>query len=825
MIRALSRPASAVLAALVLLSGLSVLAVASAPPSGATHFRATQLSWHKSANPNTPRLVEFHFTGSFRRSYFTQQGYSANVGTTVPIQATDSISGLFFGDGQRLTDFNATVVSIDSANDQLTVEAHLTHTYSGTATTFTAYYHNCCRLSGPAHRNNPDRASRQETLVSLAAGVTASPESAVSPVVDCPVNALCQFFVPATDADSADLSYRLATSAEASGTGANSGFIQPRSTNGANVASMHPTTGLYSWNTTGASMASGNTASFFSTQVVVEKRLPGVPTPVSKLAVDFFIRVNPTTSPNQAPVFVSPPTPANGATIDVVAGQEATFDVRATDANNNATVTLGTLALPAGATFTKVNGNPATGTFRWTPSAVGQTFITLTAQDQFGLQATQRTVRIVAGDGTPPVITGPGSQDLQATGPGGAVATFSATALDETSGARPVSCSPASGSTFPIGETTITCTASDAAGNVATSTGVITVADSAGPVLSLADVQAEAAGPTGAVVTFTASATDAVDGARPVSCSPASGSAFPLGATSVSCSASDTRGNRSTGTFIVTVSDTTAPVLVLPGDLTAEATGPSGTTVAWSASASDLVDGSVPVSCGPASGALFALGTTPVACQADDAAGNVAEGSFRVGVVDTTGPAVQYTGPTTVEATRPGGAAVVLTGTATDLVDGGLAATCTTPAGTTLPLGVHLVTCRAVDDAGNVGTVEASVTVQDTVAPVVSVPGDTTIEATGPAGAPHTFVASAADAVTPTPATSCTADSGSTFPLGTTTVTCTATDGSGNVGTATFRVSVVDTTGPAITTPGTVVEEATGPNGAVVAFAAAATDV
>lgn len=825
MTRALPRAASAVLAALVLVSALGVLVVATAPPSEATHFRATQLAWHRSTNPNTPRLVEFHFSGSFRRSYFTQMSYSANVGTTVPIQATDSISGLFFGDGQRLNSFNATVVSVDSANDQLTVDAHLLHTYPGTATSFTAYYHNCCRLSGPAHRNNPDRASRQETLVNLGAGVTASPESGVSPIVDCPVSALCQFFVPATDADGAELSYRLATSAEASGTGTGSGFVQPRSANGANVASVDPATGLYSWNTSGASMAPGNTPSFFSTQVVVEKKLAGGTTPVSKLAVDFFIRVNPSTSPNQPPVFVSPPTPANGATIEVAAGQQATFDVRATDADNKATVTLGTLALPAGATFTKTNGNPATATFTWTPTVVGQTFITLTAQDQFGLQATQRTVRILAGDGTPPVITGPGDHDLQATGPGGAVATFSATAMDETSGARPVTCTPVSGSTFPIGQTTVTCTAADAAGNTATSTGVVTVVDTAGPVLSLSNVQAEATGPAGAPVAYTASADDAVDGPRPVSCSPASGSTFPLGPTTVSCSSADTRGNVRTGTFMVTVSDTTAPVLLLPGDLTAEATGPGGAVVAWTASASDAVDGPVPVACNPGPGAPFALGATPVLCGAADGAGNAAEGRFSVRVVDTTGPTVQYTGPTTVEATGPAGAAVALTGTASDLVDGGVAASCTTPAGTTLALGVHLVTCTAVDAAGNPGTVDASVTVVDTVAPVVSVPADATVEAIGPDGAPHTFVASAADAVSPDPAASCTADSASTFPLGTTEVTCTATDGSGNVGTASFRVTVVDTTGPAITTPGTVVEEATGPNGAVVAFAASATDL
>ena len=58
---------------------------------------------------------------------------------------------------------------------------------------------------------------------------------------------------------------------------------------------------------------------------------------------------------------------------------------------------------------------------------------------------------------------------------------------------------------------------------------------------------------SGAIVTYLASAVDLVDGARPVTCTPASGSAFAIGSTSVSCSASDTRGNTATGSFVVTV--------------------------------------------------------------------------------------------------------------------------------------------------------------------------------------------------------------------------------------------------------------------------------
>ena len=74
----------------------------------------------------------------------------------------------------------------------------------------------------------------------------------------------------------------------------------------------------------------------------------------------------------------------------------------------------------------------------------------------------------------------------------------------------------------------------------------------------------------------------------PVTCTPASGSTFPLGATTVSCSATDKAGNTATGTFAVTVQDKTPPVVTVPADMTVDATGPSGAVVTFTVSALDL---------------------------------------------------------------------------------------------------------------------------------------------------------------------------------------------------------------------------------------------
>jgi rhamnogalacturonan endolyase len=84
--------------------------------------------------------------------------------------------------------------------------------------------------------------------------------------------------------------------------------------------------------------------------------------------------------------------------------------------------------------------------------------------------------------------------------------------------------------------------------------------DTAPPSLTLPDDQTvEATGPQGAVVTFSGSAHDTLDGVVPVTFEPLPGSWFPPGITTVRADAVDTWGNTASGSFTVTVRDTTAP--------------------------------------------------------------------------------------------------------------------------------------------------------------------------------------------------------------------------------------------------------------------------
>ncbi len=164
----------------------------------------------------------------------------------------------------------------------------------------------------------------------------------------------------------------------------------------------------------------------------------------------------------------------------------------------------------------------------------------------------------------------------------------------------------------------------------------LSVVSNTPPVLHLpADQTLEATSSAGAVATYVASATDAQDDPAPTpDCSPASGSTFPLGTTTVACTVIDSGGLADSGTFDIDVVDTTPPVLIgVPSGLSVGTTDPSGTAVTWPApSAGDVADPAPSVSCSPASGSTFRIGTTNVTCTTFDASANHASASFDVHV-------------------------------------------------------------------------------------------------------------------------------------------------------------------------------------------------
>jgi hypothetical protein len=330
--------------------------------------------------------------------------------------------------------------------------------------------------------------------------------------------------------------------------------------------------------------------------------------------------------------------------------------------------------------------------------------------------------------------------------------------------------------------------------------------DLTAPVVGAPDeVLAEATGPTGAVVTYTPPLASDNDPTWPaVICDPASGSLFPLGISSVTCSATDNAGNTGQAQFTVNVQDTTPPVVETHADIVVNATGPAGAVVTFTApTASDLVAPLSPtVACDPASGSTFPLGTTTVTCSASDDAGNTGQSQFAVTVQEAGSPIVETHLDMVAEATGPAGAIVTFTPpAATDDDPLHPAVSCLPESGSVFALGETTVTCSATDNDGYTGQSHFKVTVQDTTPPTVVTRADVSVTTIDPAGAVVTFVSpSASDLVGPlSPAVTCSPVSGWTFPLGQTTVTCSAVDAHHNIGASTFKVTVVLTTPPALT--------------------------
>jgi hypothetical protein len=458
---------------------------------------------------------------------------------------------------------------------------------------------------------------------------------------------------------------------------------------------------------------------------------------------------------------------------------------------------------------------------------LGLTTIHWYAKDAANNSATASTDITVLDRGAPSLQL-PADFDVEATGPAGAPVTFSVTASDPVDANVDVTCTPASGALLGLGAHGVDCVATDDSGNHSQGSFIATVKDGTPPSLTVpGDFTVEATGPTGALVSFSASASDLVDTSVDIVCTPASGTVLGLGPHPVACVATDDSGNQSTGNFIVTVADTTAPVLDLPADFAVEATGPAGAQVSFAASASDIVDSNVEVVCTPASGSVLGLGAHGIDCVATDDSGNHSEASFTATVQDTTAPSLSLPADFAVEATGPGGALVDFAVSASDIVDTDVGVVCTPASGNLLALGPHTIACVATDDSGNHGDGSFVVTVADTTAPVIAAASHIgPIEATAAAGALINYTSPAtSDLVDGPGVATCLQASGGFFAIGTTTVNCNATDGHGNQATpVSFTVEVVDTTAPVIAAHGPVGPvEATSSAGASVSYTSPAT--
>jgi hypothetical protein len=428
-------------------------------------------------------------------------------------------------------------------------------------------------------------------------------------------------------------------------------------------------------------------------------------------------------NPDTQPPSVSLTDPVAGSFLDGVVQLAAAAD-------DNQGVTH--VEFYAGATLLGTDATPpAPFMFTWRSNdvAAGPYDLTAKAYDAAGNSAVSPPIHVTV-DRPPSADAGP-AQTVEATSPAGAAVTLTGHGSDPdpgdvlsyrwSDGAALLGTTASITATFPLGTSVASVRVTDSYGRFAESAVTITVQDTTPPVLTVpADVTLEATSAAGAVARFDVSAGDLVDGPVPVECSPASGATLALGTHTVTCSARDAGLKSATAAFAITVQDTTPPTLTVPSDLQLEATSALGAVASFEASATDVVDGRVPVTCTPPSGAVLAIGVHTVTCSAYDADMRSVNATFPITVRDTTPPALIVPADITLEATGPSGAVADFTVSAIDAVDGPVPVACSPAAGVTLALGVHGVTCSAHDARLQTVTGTFTITVQDTHPPSVT---------------------------------------------------------------------------------------------------------
>lgn len=371
----------------------------------------------------------------------------------------------------------------------------------------------------------------------------------------------------------------------------------------------------------------------------------------------------------------------------------------------------------------------------------------------------------------------------------------------------------ASGSLFSVGTTTtVTCTAIDNANNQAfCPTFNVVVPDTIPPMITCPNAQTAApviGSSTVAVSYPPPTATDNV-ALTTVSCSPSTGSAFPLGNNAVTCTATDTSGNTASCSFLVTILDKTPPVITCPGNYSAftSSNAPTGVINWGKATATDTFS-SATVSCPLFGTTTFAVGTTIVTCTSTDAAGNTASCSFGITVVDNQPPDI--TCPASFQDPLGPGQSNKTESWSIQTSDnvGVASQICNPSSGSVLQYGSHIINCMAQDVSGNVASCSFTLSIINTQPPIIVCPatyiGQTSLNAnTGvvvwkaPSTLDHT-----ANSNVGINFVSCSVPlTQNVFPLGKTPITCTAYDLSLNSASCSFDVTIQDKQPPAIVCP------------------------
>lgn len=260
------------------------------------------------------------------------------------------------------------------------------------------------------------------------------------------------------------------------------------------------------------------------------------------------------------------------------------------------------------------------------------------------------------------------------------------------------------GSTFQKGITTVTYSATDATGNVATCSFTITVVDNIAPVIQNCPAN---------IIVKTSSSTIPVNWNAPelkdncpggtLTSSKLPGSVFPEGTTTVVYTAMDVNGNSAKCSFDVTVVVEAAPIITgCPIDITVNGNGNCSNQVSWSAPTATGTSVSMSSSHNP--GDIFPVGTTMVTYTATNNQGIKISCSFNITVTNSLPPIIIDCPENILLQANENGVALAnwIAPTAT-AVCGTVTLTSSAQPGE-FPIGTSVIEYQAVDDSGNTST-------------------------------------------------------------------------------------------------------------------------
>jgi hypothetical protein len=340
----------------------------------------------------------------------------------------------------------------------------------------------------------------------------------------------------------------------------------------------------------------------------------------------------------------------------------AAVTIAATDANGTVASNSAITAFLAGASATdNVDASVTVTNDGLATFPLGATTVVFTATDAAGNTGTASAVVTVT-DQDKPVVTAPADITVAATDANGTSASDSditaflggATVADNVGADLAISNNAPS--VLVLGATTVTFTATDAAGNVGNATAAITVTDQTAPVINAPAIlvvlgdESGLAASTQEIVDFLAgvTGTDNVDGDVAVD-NDAPTETYPFGTTTVTFTAVDAAGNQATATTVVNVSlDPIAPELTIADSISINVDMPNSVLASSEPVIAEFIDAATATDNKDDDSSLiitndgldeYAVGETVVAFSVSDAAGNTTtkSASITLVVLDTDG--------------------------------------------------------------------------------------------------------------------------------------------------------------------------------------------